>query len=199
MEGGFRCAASIRLNRKNGYIMLKSAIQPVVVILLGVIIFFLDYSERVGPLANEITLFLLTIGKSAYFIFLTFRRIRNTLETEFFYHEFLSFIVYHVLLIILSFAVDFYCLYQIDSTAFLGIQQRQTILDEFVTFAYFSVASFTTVGFGDILPRSTSAQIFVSAEVMLAFFFNILIIANVIQIRESMSKKQEKSQQEDAP
>ena len=177
--------------------MRQSALRPIVVILLGVIIFLLDYYEQIGPLANEITLFLLTIGKSAYFIFLTFRRIRKTLETEFFYHEFLSFIVYYVLLIILSFAVDFYCLYRIDATAFQGIQQRQTILDEFVTFAYFSIATFTTVGFGDIFPRSTSAQIFVSAEVMLAFFFNILIIANIIQIRESFGKQQGKNNGED--
>ncbi|MBV6439716.1 MAG: hypothetical protein DYG98_09590 [Haliscomenobacteraceae bacterium CHB4] len=173
--------------------MLKSVIQPIAVILIGVIVFLLDYFERVGPGANELVLFLLTIGKSVYFVILTFGRIRKTLDTEFFYHEFLSFILYYVLLIILSFAVDFYCLFRIDNTAFLGIQQKQTILDEFVTFIYFSIATFTTVGFGDIFPRSTSAQVFVSAEVLLAFSFNILIIANIVHIRESLGKKEGKS------
>lgn len=173
--------------------MLKSALQPILVILIGAVVFLLDYYERISPLANEMALFLLTISKSAYFVFLTFQRIRRTLDADFFYHEFLSFIVYHVLLIILSFAVDFYCLHRIDDSAFFGIQQRPTILDEFITFIYFSVATFTTVGFGDILPRSTSAQVFVSAEVMLAFFFNILIIANIIHIRESLGKKEGKN------
>lgn len=172
--------------------MLRSSLQPIVVILLGAIIFLLDYYERVSPLANEVVLFSLTVGKSAYFVFITFHRIRKTLETEFYYHEFLSFIVYYVLLIILSYAIDFYCLFRIDPTAFQGVTQRQTILDEFVTFVYFSIATFTTVGFGDIFPRSTSAQVFVSTEVMLAFFFNILVIANVVQIRESLGKKNRK-------
>lgn len=179
---------------------MRSALQPLAVILLGVIIFLLDYYERFGPLTNEVVLFLLMAFKSAWFIVLTFRRIRSTLETEFFYHEFLSFIVYYVLLIILSFAVDFYCLYRIDPTAFAGIQQNRRVLDEFVTFSYFSIASFTTVGFGDILPHSTTAQVFVSAEVMLAFFFNILVIANIVQIRESMGKKRRKNiDEEDLP
>jgi len=34
---------------------------------------------------------------------------------------------------------------------------------------------------------------------MLAFFFNILVIANIVQIRESMEKKQGKNSKEDAP
>jgi len=41
-------------------------------------------------------------------------------------------------------------------------------------------------------PRSTSAQVFVSKEVMPAFFFSILVIADVVQIRKSLGKKNRK-------
>ena len=171
--------------------MLKYTLQPLLVIAVGAIVFLLDYYEKVPPSANEVVLFLLCICKSAYFIYVTFSRIKKTLETEFFYHEFLSFIIYNILLIIVSYAVDFYCLYRIDEAAFRGITELKTIAGQLITFIYFSVATFTTVGFGDIFPVSTSARIFVSTEVLLAFFFNILIIANVVHLRESLGKKQE--------
>lgn len=172
--------------------MLKNTIQPILVIALGTVIFLLDYYEKISPFANEIVLFLLSVGKSGYFIFVTFSRIKKTLETEFFYHEFLSFIIYNILLIIFSYAVDYYCLFRIDATAFQGIMEHQSILKEFVTFVYFSITTFTSVGLGDIFPHSSSARIFVSSEALLAFFFNILIIANVMHLRESLGKKQEK-------
>lgn len=172
-------------------LMLKYTLQPILALAIGAIIFLLDYYEEVSPGVNEVVLFLLCISKSAYFIYVTFSRIKKTLETEFFYHEFLSFIIYNVLLIILSYAIDYYCLYRIDETAFRGTANAGTIVSQFITFSYFSIATFTTVGFGDIFPVSTSARIFVSTEVLLAFFFNILIIANVVHLRESLGKKQE--------
>lgn len=171
--------------------MLKYTVQPILVIFVGAILFLLDYYEQVSPAANKVILFLLCIVKSAYFIYVTFSRIKKTLETEFFYHEFLSFIIYNVLLIILSYTVDFYCLYRIDEAAFRGMTNGESIGSQFITFFYFSIATFTTVGFGDISPVSTSARIFVSTEILLAFFFNILIIANVVHLRESLGKKQE--------
>ncbi len=175
--------------------MLKYVLQPLVVILVGAIIFLLDYYEKISPDFNEVVLFLLCLCKSAYFIYVTFSRIKKSLETEFFYHEFFSFIIYNVLLIILSYAADFYCLYRIDGLAFHGMGEEKTIAGEFIAFIYFSIATFTTVGFGDIFPVSTSARIFVSTEVLLSFFFNILIISNVIHLRESLGKKQKISKQ----
>ncbi|MBK8192861.1 MAG: hypothetical protein IPK76_06550 [Lewinellaceae bacterium] len=47
------------------------------------------------------------------------------------------------------------------------------------------------MGLGDIFPHSSSARIFVSTEALLAFCFTILIIANVMHLRESLGKKRE--------
>lgn len=171
--------------------MLKLVLQSLTLLALGVLIYLLDVWELANPFQNEILLFVLSLLKSAYFINLTFRWIRKTLETEFYFHEFLSFILFNVGLIVLSYGIDYYCLHQINALAFKGVPEKHNILAEFITFVYFSIASFTTVGFGDILPNSTSAQVFVSIEIMLSFLFNVLIIANVVNIRDSLNKKQQ--------
>jgi hypothetical protein len=42
---------------------------------------------------------------------------------------------------------------------------------------YFSITTFATVGFGDIVPTSNAARIAVSAEILLAMFFAVLIFS----------------------
>jgi hypothetical protein len=47
--------------------------------------------------------------------------------------------------------------------------------DRFITLFYFSVMTFTTTGYGDILPRSRRARIAVS-------FFTILLYAGIVGV-----------------
>ena len=45
-------------------------------------------------------------------------------------------------------------------------------------FLYFSLVTFTTTGFGDIVPRTNEARILISMEIVLAFISIIFIISN---------------------
>lgn len=155
------------------------------VILVGIAIFLLDYYELANLFINELLLLCISLLKSSYFIYYVFDRIKMTAHKEFYYHEFLSFISSSVLLIVISFSVDFYCLFRIDIDAFSGIVSARNIFPEFINFFYYSISVFTTAGFGDIKPNSTTSQVLVSAELMIAFFFTILFIANISHIRES--------------
>ena len=101
----------------------------------------------------------------------------------------MAFVVTSILLVILSFAIDYYCLFRIDAHAFAGLIPKQNILIEFISFFYYSISLFTTAGFGDIKPNSTSTQIFVSTELMIAFFFTVLVIANIGHIRNSFVQR----------
>lgn len=168
---------------------LKTTYKYLAVILIGFIIFLLDYYEMASAITNEIILAIISISKSAYFIYFVFRTIKETAHKEFYFHDFMSFIVTSILLVITSFAIDYYCLFRINPDAFLRVIHKHHILTEFVTFFYYSISVFTTAGFGDVKPNSTSAQIFVSMELMIAFFFTILVIANIGQIRSSFAKK----------
>lgn len=172
----------------------RSYYQYATVILAGVIIFLLDYYELSNNFLNELILFGVGILKSAYFIYFVFYRIKESIHKDFYFDEFISFIGFSIVLIIISFAIDYYCLYRIDSHSFYGIHDKHYLLSDWVTFFYFSISAFTTAGFGDIHPQSSVAEIFVSMELMVAFFFTILVITNVLELRESFTKKKLKNE-----
>ena len=161
--------------------------QYLIVIAIGTIIFMLDLFEVNSALFREILLFGISFGKAAYFIWLTFSNIRTTAERDFYFHRFVPFVALTVMLIILSFAIDFLCLHRIDPAAFSG--NLGDFPCSIITFLYFSVTNFTTAGLGEINPQTTSARVFVMLELFIGYFFTILIIANIMQLRESFSKK----------
>lgn len=171
-------------------VRLKYTYRFSLVILIGLAVFLLDYYELANIFISEIILLCISLCKSGYFIYFAFDRIKTTAHKDFYYNEFLTFIVSSVLLIIVSYAADFYCLFRINEIAFSGVPLRENIINEFINFFYYSISVFTTAGFGDIKPNSSTAQILVSAELMIAFFFTILFIANISHIRESYKNKQ---------
>ena len=168
---------------------IKSTYKYLIVIGIGLAIFLVDYFELINTLSNEIVLSVLSLLKAGYFIYFVFGTIKETAHKEFDFHEFLGFVVLSILLVILSFAIDYYCLFRINAHSFAGVIAKQNIITEFISFFYYSISVFTTAGFGDIKPNSTSAQIFVSTELMIAFFFTILVIANITHIRASFNEK----------
>lgn len=172
-------------------INLRHTLEFSLVIAAGVGLFLLDYYEIANLAIGEMILLGISLLKSAYFIRYVFERIKTTAHRDFLYSEFLSFIATSILLVVVSYAVDFYCLFRIDETAFSGVPLWAKILTEFINFFYYSISVFTTAGFGDIKPNSTTAQILVSTELMIAFFFTILFIANISHIRESFKQNRD--------
>lgn len=168
---------------------MQEAWPFVVVLLAGTTVFLADYYELQNPFFREVILTLISLAKSIWFVRFVIRRIRVSAVKEFFFPEFLAFIGVGVLLFVLSYAIDFYCLYQIRPDAFRGLPAAPNLLDDFITFFYFSVTNFTTAGLGDILPSTQSARLFVASELIIAFFFTIFVIANLSALRDSYSKR----------
>lgn len=169
----------------NAMAHFKTTYKYLAVILAGLIIFLLDYHELANSVTSEIVLFIISIVKAVYFIYFVFRTIKETAHKDFYFNEFMSFVVVSILLVIISFSIDYYCLFRIKADAFTGFISKSSIVTEFITFFYYSISVFTTAGFGDVKPNCTSAQIFVSMELLIAFFFTVLVIANIGRIRSS--------------
>ncbi|MCW3110693.1 MAG: ion transporter [Segetibacter sp.] len=167
----------------------KTTYKFAVLILAGLAIFLSDFFELVNPVVNEIILFALCIFKASYFTRFVFGQIKETAHKDFYFHEFISFVVVSILLVIVSYSFDYYCLFRINPNAFSGLISRSNIGTELITFFYYSISVFTTAGFGDVRPTSTIAQIFVSTELMIGYFFTILVFANILLIRESFNRK----------
>lgn len=163
----------------------------VAVLLAGIVVFLADFRELSSPIVREMVLVAISLTKSVWFVRFVIRRIRISTQHEFYFHEFMAFIGMSIVLFILSYAIDFFCVYQINPHSFLGLANPPNLLDDFLTFFYFSVTNFTTAGLGDVLPNSASARVFTAAELIISFFFTIFIISNLAMLRESFIRKKQ--------
>jgi hypothetical protein len=81
---------------------------------------------------------------------------------------------------IISFATDYTCIYLFDNASFTGIAtQSQTYIYHLYHFIYFSVITFSTVGYGDIQPISEIARFVVMLEIGLSFFIVVFALTNI--------------------
>jgi len=84
---------------------------------------------------------------------------------------------------ILSFATDYTCLYQFEPSTFKGVPSfSDTYIYNMYHFIYFSVITFSTVGYGDIAPISEVARFVVMLEIFLSFFIIVFALANIKKI-----------------
>lgn len=84
---------------------------------------------------------------------------------------------------ILSFATDYTCLYQFDNSSFSGMQEySSSYIYNLYHFFYFSVITFSTVGYGDITPTSEIARFVVMLEIFISFFIIVFALANIKKI-----------------
>lgn len=122
---------------------------------------------------------LFALIKVAYFLFFTFYRIENHLRHRVasFYRCVASFGAV-IILLILSFSLDYLCLSDCNTLAFLGVVQETPLLIQFFEFNYFSLVTFATIGFGDIVPLSLGAKFIVMLEITTSFFMVVFILSN---------------------
>jgi len=78
---------------------------------------------------------------------------------------------------VILFAAIYSVIYLYVPNSFVGLNGN-TALDECVNVLYFSAATFTTVGYGDIYPVASIAKVFVSIEMMAFFVFFVILIGN---------------------
>ena len=173
----------------NGLFHLPNVYKFLFVIFIGVVIFLIGRQELGNSTVNEAILFVYSLAKTVFFFSLLFARIRETADHQLDYKDILTFIGYNTLLIVISYGIDYLCLYEIDQHSFSGITTRGQLIPHIITFIYFSIATFSTAGLGDIAPHTTVAQLLISSEMMLSWFLTILVIANFSSIRETFKQK----------
>ncbi len=128
---------------------------------------------------------LFAIVKVAYFLFFTLYRIENHLRqnTSSFYRCMASFGTITILLI-LSFSLDYLCLFDCNELAFSGTSSGAPLMILFFEFNYFSLVTFATIGFGDIVPLSIGAKLIVMLEITTSFFMVVFILSNFSKLRD---------------
>ncbi|MEZ4963251.1 MAG: ion channel [Saprospiraceae bacterium] len=163
-------------------------IEHGVVIAIGLAVFLLDDAELVHYIYPKAFLLVWATFKAIFFLRDTIRRIVAFLREKSNYFDFIKFVGVSVMLIVGSFSVDYWCLYRVEATSFTGISPEQALPLQLFQFAYFSICTFVTVGFGDVVPVTVSAKYMVLLEMCLSFISIILIVSNFSNFKEAVGK-----------
>ena len=127
--------------------------------------------------------------KTSYYFAETLRHLQEATAADLAYHRFLVLVAYNMAQITLSFAIDFYCLYQIDPTSLNGIDPSLRGAELAFECFYFSVLNFSFFGYGDITPHHVSSKFVMLLEVVTAFSTVIFLLSDFISMKEAIRRK----------
>lgn len=125
----------------------------------------------------------LALIKTVIIVRLTFTQLAKIIGESHQLAHVLTLFAVLIVLIVFSFTADYHALYVLNpgnfksSTALNG-----SFLVQFFEFIYFSMITFSSVGYGDIVPISISGKILVILEIFLSFLVLVFGIANINRI-----------------
>jgi|TARA_Y100000588_G_scaffold393950_1_gene512052 hypothetical protein len=153
----------------------------IIVVLAFLYVLFLPKS-----LENEAWKWLIiaiAITKAFLIVRITFTQLSKILGDSHYLEHVLSLFTLIISLIVLSFASDYYALYLNEAANFkTNLIFGEPSIFLFFEFFYYSLISFSTVGYGDFVPLSLSAKFLVILETILYFFVLVFGTANINRI-----------------
>ncbi len=162
-------------------IILAINLTKELILLISIIIVFFVVMNIWGHEKNTAvwagTLVVFSILKIYYLVMHTFKKLDTLIEYNHAFNHLLLLFGAIITIIIFSFTMDYLCVTEIYVDAFSGIQQSQSMALRFINLLYFSIVTFTTVGYGDITPVAPVAKLItvfemISAFVMIVFVFS---------------------------
>ena len=125
----------------------------------------------------------LAFVKTIFIVRLTFLQLSKIIGESHQLTHVLTLFAVLIILITLSFSADYLALYGLNSENFKSATSiNGSFLLEFFEFTYFSLITFSSVGFGDIVPLTISGKLLVIMEVFLSFLVLVFGIANINRI-----------------
>jgi len=147
----------------------------VLFIIFFVVMNFWGHLEYQSLWAGALMLF--SITKIYLLVSHTFKKLDTLIENDHSFNHMLLLLGAIITIIVISFAIDYLCVSEIYPNAFSGIQYNQPLLFRFTNLLYFSIVTFTTVGYGDITPVIPVAKLLTVFEIVTAFVVIVFIIS----------------------
>ena len=131
---------------------------------------------------------LLALIKTIYFTFFTFKQVNKSVKQCHSFGQLLWIFGLLVVLIIFSYAADFSCIAAANADSFQGLKTSGNLgyLSVLFEFFYFSVVTFASIGYGDIVPLTTPAKLLVIMEIGQSFVLVVFGLSNVNNIHTSI-------------
>ncbi len=111
----------------------------------------------------------------------TFRKLDKLIAFDHSFNHMLLLLAAIITIILLSFAIDYLCLSEIFPGAFSGLDHEQSLFSRFTDLLYFSIVTFTTVGYGDITPANPLAKLISVFEMVSSFIVIVFVISKYIK------------------
>lgn len=152
-----------------------------------VIALSLSYTLWAGVDSDSFYLPFLIVGlalvKTVFIVRLTFIQLSKIIGESHQLTHVLTLFGVLILLIVLSFSADYQALYVLNSENFkFATLPSSSFSLQFFEFLYFSLITFSTVGFGDIVPLTIAGKLLVMLEIFLSFLVLVFGIANINRI-----------------
>lgn len=152
--------------------------MPAIIIVFFVAVFNIWFLDKVISWVWSVVF--LTLFKMFFILRLTFIQLSKIIAQSHLLAHVLALFGLLIGLVILSFATDYAAMYLIDAESFkTNLTNGSPRGNVFFEFLYFSFISFSSVGFGDIVPTTFAAKGLVMLEVTLSFIVLFFGIANV--------------------
>jgi len=106
----------------------------------------------------------------------TFKKLDELTKNDHSFNHLLFLLGAVIAVIILSFTFDYLCLAEIYPQAFSGLENDQPFVYRLLDLLYFSIVTYTTVGYGDIAPVAPAAKLISVLEIMTAFVVIVFML-----------------------
>ncbi|NMO95658.1 potassium channel family protein [Paenibacillus lemnae] len=131
----------------------------------------IDLKEIVpGEGGMRVIILLFTLASAAFYILYIFRKIAESVHKEITIRTTLIRISFAALTCILFFTLVYMSIYKLfGRESFVGENLGEDSLSQFISFFYFSVITFVTVGYGDVAPGDNTARLAVIIQIVFSF------------------------------
>jgi hypothetical protein len=148
--------------------------QHGLILLLGLGLYLIDKYEGLPPIIITTVLLLGAAGKTGYFLLHNFRALATLRQA---FHQFVLLVSLNLIMIALSFALDFYCLYRVNDQAFNGLRPGSE-LEVFGQLFYHSVGTLISNSGGTVTAAAGTTQVLLLLEKIAGFVSTVFVISN---------------------
>ena len=127
-----------------------------------------------------------SLTKTAFFGAENIRQLADATRSNLAYHRFMLLMLINMVQIIVSFGLDFHCLYTVNPNSFSVALESPTQFVLVFEFLYVSTLNFTFFGYGDVTPQTVPAKFITMTEIVLAFVTVIFLLSDFISLKESL-------------
>jgi hypothetical protein len=157
------------------------------ILTLGVFMYFVEQTN-IDKLFLYTFIFMVAIVKLLYFIRYNYIKLLKFSKINISYFSFLLFVAINILLMVFSFAIDYFSIFIIDHNSFSGVEDATTIPKQLFKFFYLSFLLFTNMGVANVVPVTMPAEFMVMFEAIISFITIIFILSDFANLKASLNK-----------